>query len=228
LYWLVTSIGIVHFSLLAVTASMNSLAYLPLALVAGLSICRLVSGPTDGFLRAAGGYTWAGMLMVFGLSHAVALVQLPASNHLIDMGNMGWCLFVVLLTEWNDIAQALIGRQIGKRQIMASISPHKTWEGLAGGWLTTSLLAMLLAPPLTTLGMQLTPLVASGLAFAAGSLISISGFLGDLTMSALKRESGVKDSSHLLPGMGGMIDRIDSLTLSAPAVYYLGLATSPA
>jgi phosphatidate cytidylyltransferase len=83
----------------------------------------------------------------------------------------------------------------------------------------TSLLALLLAPALTTLTMTVVPWHGYAAACLGGLLITASGFLGDLNISALKREAGVKDSSGLLPGMGGMLDRVDSLTFAAPTFY---------
>ena len=133
----------------------------------------------------------------------------------------------MLLTESNDIAQALWGRQLGRHKVTPQVSPHKTWEGLLLGISTTVLLAIALAPLLTplhagpsreSLRVELGfPVVWSAL---AGVAIAVSGFFGDITMSAVKRDVGIKDSSSLLPGQGGMLDRIDSLTFTAPVFFY--------
>jgi phosphatidate cytidylyltransferase len=134
-------------------------------------------------------------------------------------GGAGWFLFLMRLTEFDDIAQALVGRSIGRRKIAPVVSPHKTWAGFVGGVLLTSLLAGLL-------GRWLTPWQPT-VAMLAGLLISLAGFLGDLNISGIKRDRGVKDSSNLLPGQGGVLDRIDSLTFAAPAFYgFIGIANA--
>ncbi len=129
-------------------------------------------------------------------------------------GPVGWFLYLVILTETNDIVQALVGRRVGVRHITPKVSPNKTVEGLLGGMAVTVLMSMGLAP-------LLTPLPPWAWPVAAGVVISLAGFLGDLNISAVKRDAGVKDSSHALPGMGGVLDRIDSLTLTAPVFYWL-------
>ena len=119
----------------------------------------------------------------------------------------------------DDIAQALIGRAIGRRKITPTISPNKTWEGFFGGVITSILLSILLAPWLTSFSSVFT---SRGLLLSVGSglLIVSTGFFGDINMSAIKRDVGVKDGSSILPGMGGIIDRVDSLNFTAPAYYY--------
>ena len=138
-------------------------------------------------------------------------LALPETSNPVA-GNAGWIVYLVLLTECNDIAQALWGRQLGRHKVTPHVSPNKTWEGLLLGIFTTILLAIALAPLLTSL-----PFVWSAL---AGALIGVSGFFGDITMSAVKRDVGIKDSSTLLPGQGGMLDRIDSLMFTAPVMFY--------
>jgi len=185
--------------------------FLPLAQVMLSSATLIAAGTTRGFVRRLGAITWGSLLTVYFLSHAVLLFSLPAERN-PGTGGQGWFLYLVLLTEANDIVQALVGRRIGKRKITPRLSPHKTWEGFLGGGLTTLLLAVLLAGWLTPFGL-------AG-AISAGLVILLFGFFGDLNMSAVKREAGVKDSSRLLPGQGGMLDRVDSLTFTAPAFYY--------
>jgi phosphatidate cytidylyltransferase len=152
------------------------------------------------------------LLTAYAPGFAVLLFALaPASNPVA--GGAGWFLFLMLLTEFDDISQALIGRALGKRKISPVVSPHKTWEGFIGGVVLTSMLGALLAPWLTPWH------PAAGT--IAGLLISLTGYLGDLNISAIKRDCGVKDSGTLLPGQGGMLDRIDSLTFAAPTFYAL-------
>ncbi|WP_280138515.1 phosphatidate cytidylyltransferase [Methyloceanibacter methanicus] len=92
------------------------------------------------------------------------------------------------------------------------VSPKKTWEGLIGGVLTTVALG-------TVLGPYLTPMDAPWSALAA-AVVGVSGFLGDINISAVKRDLGVKDAGGLIPGHGGILDRVDSLTYAAPAFFH--------
>lgn len=164
-----------------------------------------------GFIVDVAVELWGVMLLVFCLSHAALLFSLPESSN--PRGHSGgWFLYLVLLTESNDIAQALWGRQFGRHHVTPHVSPNKTWEGLLLGIATTVVLALLLAPWLTPLPWEW--------AAGAGLLIAVGGFFGDITMSAVKRDVGVKDSGTLLPGMGGMLDRVDSLTFTAPLFFY--------
>jgi phosphatidate cytidylyltransferase len=204
--------------------------FLPLAALFVLALTLLGKGEPAGYVRSAGGMLWGILFLGYGVSHAAVLMVLPASAA-GPLGPAGWVLFLLILTEADDIFQAIIGRLFGshkRHRITPVISPNKTWEGFFGGMLVIVTLAPLLAPFLTTLGQQagplslaepLRPIVAPVL---VAVLISCAGFFGDINMSAIKRDAGVKDSSNLLPGMGGLIDRVDSLTMTAPVfVYFL-------
>ena len=171
-------------------------------------------GSPRGYLRATSGYFWAVMLLGFGVSHAAKLSEF-ASPPAIEI-----CLYGILLTELSDIGQALAGRAVGKHRI-TSLSPGKTWEGLAGGALICMGCAYALCPLLVSTESMSPVWKSPAFPLCIGVCIALGGFVGDINVSALKREAGVKDSSHALPGMGGVMDRIDSLTLSAPAFYYL-------
>ncbi len=169
---------------------------------------RMVSlEDTDGFLRAAGSIQWGLMITVFCLSHAAWLFVLPAAGNPAG-GSAGLVLFLVGLTELNDIFQYLWGKSLGRAKILPKVSPNKTWVGFLGGLGTTIVLAVLIAP-------YLTPLT-TGSAIVSGIIIGLGGFLGDVTVSALKRDLGIKDSGRLLPGHGGILDRVDSLMFTAP------------
>ncbi len=191
---------------------------LPVGMMLLVSTTRLMRGETHNYIRSTAATFWAVMLLVYCLSHA-ALLFIDTAETRPMAGSAGWFLFVVIITEMDDIAQALVGRRIGRHRITPRISPNKTWEGFAGGVVTSVLLSLLLSPWLTTFPPVTTP---QGLltAVSAGLLIVIAAFLGDINMSAIKRDAGVKDGSTLLPGMGGIIDRVDSLTFTAPAFYY--------
>jgi phosphatidate cytidylyltransferase len=131
----------------------------------------------------------------------------------------------VLLTEINDIAQALWGRKFGRVRITPRISPNKSLEGWLLGLATTLVVAVVLAPVLTPLAHDVPfgpdlalPWVVWPV--VCGLIIGTAGLIGDLLFSAIKRDAGVKDSGTLLPGQGGVLDRIDSLCLTAPLLFY--------
>jgi phosphatidate cytidylyltransferase len=190
--------------------------FIPVFMFLLLPMRMILIGETQGFLRAIGTLHWGLMITVFGLSHAAFMLVLPAEINPAG-GAMGLLIYLVFLTEINDVAQYLWGKSFGKRKISPKVSPNKTVAGFLGGLLTTTALAVVLAPFLTPL--------ARYEALGAGVLIGLGGFVGDVTISALKRDIGVKDSGSLLPGHGGILDRLDSLTYTAPLffhyVYYL-------
>jgi len=187
------------------------LIFIPVWAFLFVAMRMVMRGDTRDFLRAAGSIHWGLMTMVFGLSHLAFLLVLP-DGKAVPAHGAALLLFVVLLTELNDVLQYLWGRTLGRHKVLESVSPKKTVEGLVGGVLSTTVVAFLLAPVLT----PLTPTDS----IAVGLMIGIGGFLGDVTISALKRDIGVKDSGSLIPGHGGILDRIDSLLFTAPLFFH--------
>jgi phosphatidate cytidylyltransferase len=123
-------------------------------------------------------------------------------------------IFFVFLATWAaDTGAYYAGTTFGRHKLAPAISPNKTVEGLAGGWLA-ALLAAFTAQAWFLPSFTVMDCVASA------SLLTIAGLLGDLAESAMKRGAGVKDSGSLLPGHGGMLDRLDSLLFTAPVFYY--------
>jgi phosphatidate cytidylyltransferase len=181
-----------------------------------LPMKMVLIGETQGFLRAASTLQWGLMTTVFSLSHVAYLLALPDDRNPAGGGD-ALLFYLVFLTQINDVAQYVWGKSFGRHKVIPTVSPNKTFEGLLGGVATTTLLAFVLAP-------WLTPLTRIE-SIAAGVLIGVCGFIGDVTVSAIKRDVGVKDSGTLLPGHGGILDRLDSLTYTAPLffhfIYYL-------
>jgi phosphatidate cytidylyltransferase len=131
--------------------------------------------------------------------------------HGVDVTGPRLLLFTVVLVWVGDTAAYFVGKGIGRFKMTPQTSPNKTWEGAAANFLGALLVAAIFGywsriPPAHMLAM--------------GAVGSVAGQLGDLFESAWKRSAGVKDSGTILPGHGGMLDRIDALILAAPAVWY--------
>ena len=186
--------------------------FIPIYMFLFLPLPMLIIGETQGFLRAIGTLHWGLMATVFSLSHAAFLLVLPASGNPVA-GGAGLLLFLLILTETNDVAQYAWGKTLGRHKVIPKVSPGKTWEGLAGGVLTTTALSALLAPWLTPLSLPES--------VVGGFLLGVAGFVGDVTISAIKRDLGIKDSGAMLPGHGGILDRLDSLTYTAPLFFHV-------
>lgn len=184
--------------------------WIPVYIFLLLPFRQVLTGNTDGFLENTSRIQWGLMMFVFGLSHLAYMVTLPS----IDGGNSNGTsllLYLVLLTQLNDIFQYLWGKTIGKRKIVPKVSPNKTIGGFLGALFTILLISM----PLS----YLTPFSIPQ-ALISGLIISCGGFIGDVVISMVKRDIGVKDSSSLIPGHGGILDRIDSLTYTAPLFFH--------
>lgn len=143
--------------------------------------------------------------------HLYLLSLLPQGHH--------W-LYVLLLGTWaSDTFAYFCGRSFGKNKLTPVLSPNKTWEGAVGG-LLGSVITVYIYSIVFNGSINITALTAVIL----GILISISSQIGDLMESTLKRQAKIKDSGKLIPGHGGVLDRFDSMMLSAPTVYYFVLA----
>jgi len=188
------------------------IVFIPVYLFLLLPMRMVLVGETTGFLRAVGTLHWGLMMTVFSVSHVAYLLVLPAAVN-ANGGGPALVLYLVFLTQGNDVAQYLWGKSLGRHRVVPTVSPNKTWEGLLGGVATTVVLGLALAPLLTPFGLRE--------AIIATLLIGFGGFVGDIVVSALKRDLGIKDSGTLLPGHGGILDRIDSLTYTAPLVFHL-------
>ena len=133
------------------------------------------------------------------------------------MGGMLMVLMVLIVAA-ADIGAYFAGKALGKHKLAPEVSPAKTWEGFWGGELAVAIIALLVWYFLPAQGAHISLLTALTVALAT----SMASVVGDLSVSMVKRESGIKDSGSLLPGHGGVLDRLDSLCGAAP-VFALGL-----
>lgn len=148
----------------------------------------------------------AGLLYVPLLMSVLPLLKKEGLEH--------WITVSLCIAFFSDTVAYVFGRLFGKHKLYPAVSPKKTWQGAFGG-----VLGSLIAT--TVVGaMWLVPTLSLGHAVVLGVLANVCGQAGDLVESMLKRTHGVKDSSNLLPGHGGMLDRIDAMIYVAPVVYY--------
>lgn len=155
----------------------------------------------------------------FNICYVALPLGLMSTICFAENSSMLFCIFIFL---WlNDSGAYLVGSTIGKHRLFERISPKKSWEGFWGGLILSVLAGYLIGQFLwNNFYDNRPPLLFAGL----GLVVSIFGTLGDLTESLLKRTAGVKDSSNLIPGHGGILDRIDSLLFAVPAaLIYLAI-----
>ncbi|MDH4567784.1 phosphatidate cytidylyltransferase [Pseudomonas sp. BN414] len=142
------------------------------------------------------------------------LILLPAWQGLVLFKQWplaNWLILAVMVLVWAaDIGAYFSGKAFGKRKLAPQVSPGKSWEGLIGGLLASLLITAGVGFYRGWVGSELL------LALAGAALVVMISVVGDLTESMFKRQSGIKDSSNLLPGHGGVLDRIDSLTAAIP------------
>lgn len=152
-------------------------------------------------------------LSEIGIGLIVCLLAFPHLAFIREnTSGLNAIFFLVVVTELNDVFQYLMGKFFGKHKIAPKISPNKTLEGFLGGVFLTILLSNILGYFLLNTNILTNTIL--------GIILGISGFFGDIFMSYLKRKTEVKDTGKLLPGHGGLLDRMDSLIFNAPIFFW--------
>jgi phosphatidate cytidylyltransferase len=173
--------------------------------VLGIAVLTLwTKRPPVEALPAAGISASGLMLVAFPLSYAVLLHGRPFQGPPL-------LLFAMVIIWVGDSAAYFVGRWIGKHPLAPHLSPKKTWEGTVASFLGSLIVALIFARFLTVPLPHLLAMAATG---------NVAGQIGDLLESAYKRSAGIKDSGSILPGHGGVLDRIDALILAIPVVWY--------
>lgn len=168
-----------------------------------------IAGDTESFLQRASTIQWGLMICVYCLSYTPALLMLNIPGYGRPAKLM---LYLVLVDQLSDVLQYVWGKMLGRHKIAPVVSPNKTWEGFVGGVLSA-----------TAIGTALYWMTPFGPAVAAAVSLTITlmGFAGGLTMSAIKRDRGVKDYGTLIKGHGGILDRMDSMCFAAPIFFHM-------
>lgn len=184
-----------------------------LLFTAGSLTAAMVRGAPFDRMIASVGATILSVLYVALLGGHLIAVRMgfaPAlSRHLLS--------FFFLVTMGSDAAAYYGGRMFGRHKLAPSVSPGKTWEGAIAGMLASMLLA-------AGAHYWFFPELPLKFALPLAAVMNVVGVLGDLTESALKRSAGAKDTAQILPGHGGILDRLDSLLFNAPLIYYFAWA----
>lgn len=191
-------------------------AYGPAGQLASLALTVLgvvlwsLADPADAApLRSASGALMIGLWVPFLASFLSLLLRRDGGDWYVVM--------TVVLTSVGDIAAYGFGSQLGRHKLAPAVSPGKSWEGFAGSVITTMIVAAGAAP-------LIIDELSIGRAAALGVLVVVVGTVGDLAESAVKRSLGIKDFGRLLPGHGGMMDRIDAMLFTLPVAHLVLLA----
>ena len=184
----------------------NSAIFLTVVALAGIALAMRSAELSETLPRASA--MLLGVAYIFGTWKCAILLR--------EMSPY-WLLFALAINWVGDISAYYVGKSIGKHKLASRISPGKTWEGSAASAVASIAFGAAYLH-------SFSPAIAGTEAVAVSALANVAGQLGDLAESALKRGAGVKDSGTLLPGHGGLLDRVDSALFTMPAVYvYLRL-----
>jgi phosphatidate cytidylyltransferase len=209
------------------TIGVGSLAMVVLLVLLAVTIwARGVNGkPLGAVATTVFGIAYTGCALSYGYAiryhdYAFAPATLHVGSRAVDVPSGGLLLLLPLLATWaSDIGAYAFGRTLGRNKLIPSVSPGKTVEGAIGGLVASVVVAWaysrFVLRPDAHLGFRWEPV---GI-IAFGVLVSVAAQVGDLAESLLKREAGVKDSSHIIPGHGGILDRFDSLLFVMPIAF---------
>jgi phosphatidate cytidylyltransferase len=186
------------------------LLVLPALTIVALTAAMLRGAPFEGMIASVGATVLGVIYVAFLGGHLVAVrtgFEQPRSAHLLS--------FFFLVIMGSDTGAYYTGRTLGRHKLAPKVSPGKTWEGAVGGLIASLLMA-------AGAHYWFFPELPLKFALPLAAVMNVLGVLGDLTESALKRGAGAKDAAQILPGHGGLLDRLDSLLFNAPVIYYFG------
>jgi phosphatidate cytidylyltransferase len=212
LLWLVFVILPANYVLVALKWYGLFAVFIPVYAFIGLQTRAALSGVTEDFLSRTARIQWGMMVAIYFVSYIPALLMLDLPQGSGTGENFKLMFFLVVVVQASDVLQYVVGKLFGRTPIAPNVSPNKTLEGFLGGVLLATALGAALSP-----ATPFNPWQAAVMAL----LICLMGFVGGLAMSATKRDRGVKDFGAMLPGHGGMLDRIDSLCFAAPIFFHL-------
>lgn len=204
-------VGFVAGLLILVAPPVETTLILILAALAVLCLPLTAAAPDKAV--AGSGALFLGIVYIFGAWKTAILlhdIETPPLAHLT--AGRHWLMFGLAVNWFGDTGAYYVGRRFGKRKLAPAISPGKTWEGAIASLFTGVLFGMIYLP----LAITGTSLLKAG---AIALVANVAGQVGDLAESAMKRSAGVKDSGTLLPGHGGMLDRVDSTLFTLPVLY---------
>lgn len=212
-FWMI-GIGLTGFAALILGAHWPGVIVPTLlaTLVCTISVPLFSGSPLEQSLRD-------GAMTLFGILYLGLTLSTLSMTRLLPQGE--WLIFFLLMVTWaSDTGAYYIGTLYGRHRLAPTISPKKTVEGLVGGLISAILVAY-------AARWWFFPDFSGLDCIILATLLTLSGLWGDLTESAMKRSVGMKDSGGILPGHGGMLDRLDSLLFTAPVFYYYVTMVSP-
>ncbi len=195
-----------HYGFSATDVMAENISLLVASVTIAFLALVLTFSPLRRFQNRNAGLTLAAVVYPGGLLAHAALLRS------VDQG-LEWAVLLLAVTFSTDTAAFFVGRSVGRRPLAPAVSPRKTWEGAIGGFLSAIIAAIVTA---WALGISMNPPTIAIL----GALMGIVGQTGDLFESKLKRLANVKESGLLLPGHGGVLDRLDSIVFNVALVYY--------
>jgi phosphatidate cytidylyltransferase len=210
LAWVFFAVLPINYWLIAVHWYGFFAVFVPVYAFIWIPIRSALSGDSKDFLARTAVIQWGLMICVYFVSYAPAILNLAIPGYEAQTARL--LCYLVFVVQISDVLQYVFGKMFGKHKIAPHISPNKTVEGFVGGVLSAVLIG--------TCFCWVTPFQPWQAALMT-LIISLAGFGGGIVMSAIKRDRGVKDYSSLIPGHGGMMDRIDSLCFAAPVFFHL-------
>lgn len=202
--------------MLGVSAYFFGERFLPLILLFGIVIpgaFQLVKHKFDKAIENLSSFVFGLIWVALFFSFLILIRELPREIGLEYHTAGFWVIFLFLCSWLSDILSYFVGAPFGKHKILPEVSPNKSWEGAIGG-ITGAVLGAALSKSLFLKEIPFIHLLVLSI------LVSVFGQLGDFVESSFKRQAGLKDSSSLIPGHGGILDRFDSLLFSAPLFYF--------
>lgn len=193
------------------------IVFIPIYVFLFLPLARLFQKSSAGFLKSVSMTQWGLMLLVFGISHLALFAKMPEiTRHDVGIATQYGALMVlylVPLTQANDVIHFLVSKKWGKRKVLPVANPDLTWEGVVAGVIGTTILSVVIAPFITPMSVWFS--------IFAGFLIGVTGFFGTAVMSALKRNFFLRETVDGQPIESKTINKIDSLTYTAPIFFHL-------